>query len=886
MAFQDFFDDVQKLYIAYYQRPADPGGLRFWAQRLEAAGGSLAGIIDAFATSAEATALYGTIDASTIGNVIDSIYQALFGRAPDAAGKQFYIDGFTSGRFTAGSIALDILNGARNEDAVAIQNKLIVADRFTSAVDGRPLSDPDFGTGTSFAATYAGNADAQAARAFLATVTSNPATVPSQAQVIQEIQTHIADPGDSILNVPSGQTFTLTTGVDNITGTSGNDTIIADNTGTTAQLSAADQINGGGGTDTLKIYAASSDALESTVFGQLTSVENIYINNGTLTNNKTLDVSGLTGVTSIALDSPKAMGDGKAFTLKTAAGQAVSLTKVVGTAGGATSTFKLDGASDVTLNGVGTDLTLDLTSTGTALKLTTTGAASTITLANTGAALATLTVAGDKALNVTTSAGALKTVTSTATGDVTFNNAGGVVENYTGGAGKDILTLVGANVKNVSTGAGNDQVTILTSALAAASTIDLGDGDDILIVPAGGLANLTSGAQLKGGDGTDRLVTKETAVLTAAQIAKINASSGFEVLGFAANGSGVDVANLTSINKFYVEGNTGVTISNANSNTQTTINLDSNNGNTITIGNAVGENSTTVAIDNQSGAPKTLSGLTVTGITNVALSSTGSSGSENTITTLTNSDNTNLTITGNTDLTITNALSATAVGSKVDAGTFTGKLTVTGSSKADVIIGGSGNDTITGGGGNDTIDLTKGGNDKVIFSAAASNGVDTIKGFTVGANNDTIQLDKNDTTAPTTGVQAAWATHGVATVNNGAAYILSGGDIGTESGAQTFADSDVIELIGGNDASADLDAATDGTELLKYLATSGAASGITVAGAGHKAYLIAYDNGKAYLYHAADSGGDSTISAGEITLVGVFEGVAPGGFVPANVFMS
>jgi hypothetical protein len=32
--------------------------------------------------------------------------------------------------------------------------------------------------------------------------------------------------------------------------------------------------------------------------------------------------------------------------------------------------------------------------------------------------------------------------------------------------------------------------------------------------------------------------------------------------------------------------------------------------------------------------------------------------------------------------------------------------------------------------------------------------------------------------------------------------------------------------------------------------------------------------------------GDTTIDATEITLVGVFEGVAPGGFVPANVLIS
>jgi hypothetical protein len=371
--------------------------------------------------------------------------------------------------------------------------------------------------------------------------------------------------------------------------------------------------------------------------------------------------------------------------------------------------------------------------------------------------------------------------------------------------------------------------------------------------------------------------------LTAAQIAKINQSSGFEVLGFGAAGSGVDVSALTSINQFRVQNTGSTTLSNANNSTVTTVDLKVSAGGTVIIGNAVGQTATSVILDNQSGTAKTLQTLDVSGITNVALASTGNTGAANTITTLTHSDNTIFTITGNRDLTITNALSATIVGSKVDAGTFTGNLTVKGSSKADFIIGGSGNDTITGGGGNDIIDLTKGGNDTVIFNDAATNGIDTIKGFTVGANNDKIQLDNNDTTASTTNAQAAWATHGVTTVNNGAPYNLSGTDIGTEPGFQTFSGSDVIELIGGNEANADLDAATDGTELLKYLATSGTASHITVQN-GAKAYLIAYDNGNAYLYHA-DAGGDAIINATEITLVGVFEGVAPGGFVPANVFI-
>ena len=163
---------VQQLYIAYYQRPADPSGLRYWADRLDVNGGNLNEIDDAFGTSPETEALYGPINSTTIGDVIDEMYLAMFDRLPDAAGKQFYIDGFNTGTFTAASLAYDILIGAQNDDAVAIGNKTQVADRFTETIDGRPLSDPNFGQGTSFEATYAGEADAVAARAMLAGVTS------------------------------------------------------------------------------------------------------------------------------------------------------------------------------------------------------------------------------------------------------------------------------------------------------------------------------------------------------------------------------------------------------------------------------------------------------------------------------------------------------------------------------------------------------------------------------------------------------------------------------------------------------------------------------------------------------------------------------------------
>lgn len=123
---------VQKIYIAFYQRPADAEGLAYWADRLEAAKDDLQEIIDGFATSLEAQTLYGPINSATIGSVINAIYQGLFGRGVDPEGLDFYSQGFSSGAFTAGTITLAILNGAREQDKQIIDNKLAVASEFTS----------------------------------------------------------------------------------------------------------------------------------------------------------------------------------------------------------------------------------------------------------------------------------------------------------------------------------------------------------------------------------------------------------------------------------------------------------------------------------------------------------------------------------------------------------------------------------------------------------------------------------------------------------------------------------------------------------------------------------------------------------------------------------
>lgn len=127
-----FEEEVQELYIAYYGRPADPDGQNYWGTRLDNAGGSLEGIVDAFGNSQEFTDRYGEL---TNEQLIDALYQQAFGRDADDAGKAFYLELLDSGAKTLASIALDILNGAQNEDLTIVENKRQVAMFHTQTMD-------------------------------------------------------------------------------------------------------------------------------------------------------------------------------------------------------------------------------------------------------------------------------------------------------------------------------------------------------------------------------------------------------------------------------------------------------------------------------------------------------------------------------------------------------------------------------------------------------------------------------------------------------------------------------------------------------------------------------------------------------------------------------
>ena len=208
-----------------------------------------------------------------------------------------------------------------------------------------------------------------------------------------------------------------------------------------------------------------------------------------------------------------------------------------------------------------------------------------------------------------------------------------------------------------------------------------------------------------------------------------------------------------------------------------------------------------------------------------------------------------------------------------------GNDTLTGNAARDTITGGEGADTISGAAGNDTIILTEttAAADTVVFAlTAAANGIDTITGFAAGTGADIVGLVAAATSATTAGgAAAAFAASTNTTLTAGAvAFALTDAPTNTN---------DVIEITAILSSFGNLSAAgvVDGAELLRALSSTNVAAGSITSEANSNFYLVAYQGGNAFLYQVTN-GADTTVVAGEIALVGVFNGVAHGAFAAGD----
>ena len=100
-----------RLYQAAFGRAPDAAGLAFWSAQLHA-GTSLAAVAADFIASPEFASRYGT--PGNAGFVTD-LYQNVLGRAPDAAGLTYWQGQLDAGTATQAAVLADFANSAENE---------------------------------------------------------------------------------------------------------------------------------------------------------------------------------------------------------------------------------------------------------------------------------------------------------------------------------------------------------------------------------------------------------------------------------------------------------------------------------------------------------------------------------------------------------------------------------------------------------------------------------------------------------------------------------------------------------------------------------------------------------------------------------------------------
>ncbi len=441
-----------------------------------------------------------------------------------------------------------------------------------------------------------------------------------------------------------GETFTLTTGIDVVNGTSGDDTVLGDFTAT-ATLNAGDQINGGAGSDTLKMYGTFATA------NMPVSIQNVETLAFASPNDVNINLTGwtkaTTGIESVVLENASGLTAGR--TITTNAGQDLSLaTGPANVAAGNTWTWAA-AATDTALN-----LNLNGFQGGTGV------AANNVTI--TGAAAQTLNISSTGAANaIATLTGPVSVTKHVITGDKLVSYA-------TAAADSAKVTSIDASATT-----GGVRVDVSAALTKAGFEFTGGSGNDRLVVADGQFAALTSGAQLKGGEGRDTLRIEETSGFTNAEYTKLNQTEGFEVLGLGA-GQTVDASKLTAdfAKNFSVDAGAAININNIA--TGTTVDVGTG-GATLTVTGDVGVNSLTLNVGAATSTGLNLAGPTLLGLTSVAISSNGNGTGMNTLGTIVNSDSSTFTITGSNDLQI-GLTGATAVGSIIDATGFSGDLVV------------------------------------------------------------------------------------------------------------------------------------------------------------------------------------------------------------------
>ncbi len=492
---------IQGVYMALFGRPADPLGLQYFNSATNN-GANLTAIGDLAATAE----YQGRFVGMSNSQIVTSIFQSLYNRAPDTAGLTFFTNALTTGQLNINNIAIAIYDGAQGADLTIRNLKEAAANAFTAAVDTSAEING-----------YSGGAAVAKAVAFLAGVTT---TAPTPAQIdaaVASATSAVTSTANIAMTNQLGET---------ITGTNANETInavlnAASPSSTSGTFNTGDIVNGGGGTDTMNITVTTT----GNVLPAGASVSNVEIVNINQSQ------ASATGITPTAFAGVKEL-----WQIDTSA------------AGG---TFQ-------NVTGVGNDVTIGFRGAGQAIgnSVTTTGNVPTMHLAFDDTANSTI-IARETAANslksidfkgdatpgsyiyVYSEAAAVESFKGSITSDTSVylgastagaratvqsvdlsGSTGNLTVNYTsfdtnfksliGGSGNDKLyvanSIANAATLSVDAGAGNDQINFYNtkSAVAGATSLTGGAGNDIF--------NLSGGSNLVAANSTNALKASLTTI--------------------------------------------------------------------------------------------------------------------------------------------------------------------------------------------------------------------------------------------------------------------------------------------------------------------------------------------------------------------------------------
>jgi len=125
-------------YIAYYGRPADVAGLKWWAKELERTNGNIWPLIDDFSNTPENQRRFGNKNQR---DMVNGLYNQMFARDGDSEGLNWYENWLKKEGNTVASIAITLLDGAKDNDVITLDNRRKVARHYFAKMEAKGGKD-------------------------------------------------------------------------------------------------------------------------------------------------------------------------------------------------------------------------------------------------------------------------------------------------------------------------------------------------------------------------------------------------------------------------------------------------------------------------------------------------------------------------------------------------------------------------------------------------------------------------------------------------------------------------------------------------------------------------------------------------------------------------